>query len=170
MRQSIQAPNRGSLQEAIQQSQPFRSRQQETYLSIVRTAVELSHSTERFLKKFGITQAQYNVLRILHGAGSNGLGRNEISQRMVAVTPDMTRLLDRLAIAGLVSRTRHQADKRHTLTTITDAGIDLLARVEQPLLQHHKMQLRGIPASGIDTLLASMSAIRSRLQTIHESK
>ncbi len=169
MRRRTEVNSRGSLQEAIQQHQPFRNRQQEAYLSILRTGIELSHSTERFLKKFDITQAQYNVLRILQGAGSDGLGRNEISQRMVAVTPDMTRLLDRLEVAGLVSRSKHTVDKRQTLTKITTAGKALLRRVEGPLMQHHKVQLRGMPPAATDALLASMDAIRLQLRKTSES-
>lgn len=170
MRRRTKVKSPGSLQEAIQQHQPFHNRQQEAYLSILRTGIELSHSTDRFLKKFGITQAQYNVLRILQGAGSDGLGRNEISQRMVAITPDMTRLLDRLEVAGLVSRTKHSVDKRQTSTTITGAGKALLRRVAGPLLQHHKTQLRAISSAEADALLAAMNAIRMQLLEISESR
>jgi DNA-binding MarR family transcriptional regulator len=122
------------------------------------------------LKRFDITQAQYNVLRILQGAGSDGLGRNEISQRMVAITPDMTRLLDRLEVAGLVSRTKHSVDKRQTSTTITGAGKALLRRVEGPLVQHHKAQLRTMSPADTDALLTSMNAIRMQLRKVSESK
>jgi DNA-binding MarR family transcriptional regulator len=160
----------GSLQGAIKQNQPFRSRQQEVYLSILRTSIELSHSTEQLLKKYEVTQAQYNVLRILQGAGPDGLGRNEISQRMVAITPDMTRLLDRLEVAGLVVRKRDRADKRQTSTTITDAGRSLLQQVEERLLRHHKAQLQGLSASEMEALLTSLEAIRSQLGKIPESK
>ena len=169
MRRQTKTNEPGSLRQSLRQNQPFRSRQQETYLSILRTALELSHSTEKFLKSYDITQAQYNVLRILLGAGPEGLGRNEISQRMIAVTPDMTRLLDRLEAGGLVSRARDRQDKRQTSTLITEAGAALLTRVEGPLLQHHKAQLQAVSAAETEVVLASLEAIRKRIQAIPES-
>ena len=80
----------------LKQNKPFFSVQQEAFLSILRTASELSNSADKSLREFNITQQQYNVLRILRGAGAEGLCRNEISARMVASTPDMSRLLDRM--------------------------------------------------------------------------
>lgn len=159
----------GSLQGALKQKQPFRSRQQEVYLSILRTSIELSHSTEQLLKNYEVTQAQYNVLRILQGAGPDGLGRNEISQRMVAITPDMTRLLDRLEASDLISRKRDRVDKRQTSTTITVAGRSLLQQVEEQLLQHHKAQLHGLSSSEMEVLLTSLETIRSELGKLPES-
>jgi DNA-binding MarR family transcriptional regulator len=170
MRRPKKTDSLSSLQEAIKQSRPFYSRQQEAYLSILRTATELSHSTDQFLRKFGITQAQYNVLRILQGAGSEGLGRNEISERMVAVTPDMTRILDRLQIAGFIIRRRDRVDKRQSSTTITDSGKTLLRKIEGSLMRLHMTQLECLSASEINMILNSMMAIRKRVSMISESK
>lgn len=152
-----------SLQQTIQQERPFHSSQHEAYLSILRTAVELSHSTDQFLKQYGVTQAQYNVLRILQGADATGLGRNEIAQRMVTVTPDMTRLLDRLEDAGLVTRRRDRVDKRHTSTTITDAGRKMLKKAEQPLMELHLAQFAGIADAELVPLLRALEQIREHV-------
>ena len=94
---------KSSLATALKQNRPFVSLEQEVYLSILRTASELSYTVDKFFGQFDITQSQYNVLRILRGAGSAGLCRNEISERMVTATPDMTRLLDRMEKAGWVT-------------------------------------------------------------------
>lgn len=159
----------GGLQQTIQQERPFHSLQHEAYLSILRTAVELSHTTDKFLKRFGVSQAQFNVLRIVQGAGTEGLGRNEIAERMVTVTPDMTRLLDRLEAAGLVIRKRDREDKRHTSTTITAAGRKLLQEVEEPLMQLHRKQFSQLGTKQIRPILAALEAVRVSLAKISES-
>ena len=156
----------GGLQQTIQQEQPFHSLQHEAYLSILRTAVELSHTTDQLLKTFGVSQAQFNVLRILQGAGTAGLGRNEIAERMVTVAPDMTRLLDRLEAAGYVGRKRDREDKRHTSTTITAAGRKLLQEIEGPLMELHREQFSGLGLRSIPTLLAALEAVRVGLGKI----
>jgi DNA-binding MarR family transcriptional regulator len=151
---------RSSLAAAIKQGKPFKSPQQELYISIVKTASELSLSTGRFLRAYGITQVTYNVLRILQGSGPEGLGRNEISERMITPAPDMTRLLDRMERDGLVVRTRGQEDKRQVATTITQTGSALLARVEGPLLKLHVEQLAKLPATEIRAAIQWLEAVR----------
>lgn len=149
-----------SLAVAIKQGKPFKSPQQELYISIVKTASELSLSTGRFLRSYGITQVTYNVLRILQGSGPEGLGRNEISERMITLAPDMTRLLDRMERDGLVVRTRGQEDKRQVATKITQAGIVLLERVEGPLLKLHVEQLAKLPVREIHAAIEWLGAVR----------
>ena len=160
----------GALQTAIQQERPFHSLQHEAYLSILRTAVELSHATDLLLKSFGVSQVQFNVLRIVQGAGPEGLGRNEIAERMVTVTPDMTRLLDRLEAAGFVVRKRDREDKRQTSTTITAKGRKLLQGVEEPLMQLHRKQFYELDAKQIRPLLLALEGVRLGLGKISESK
>lgn len=140
---------RSSVGFTIKQRKPFVSDRQELYVSIVRTASELSRSTELFLRTYGITQIQYNVLRILHGSGPEGLGRNEISERMITAAPDMTRLLDRMEREGLVVRTKDREDKRQVTTTITASGKKLLSRVERLLMKLHAEQLGKLSASEV---------------------
>ena len=84
------------LQEEIRQTRPFATVEQEASLSIARTAALLEHAVGEALKPYGLTPTQYNALRILRGAGDDGLCRNEVGERMVAIVPDATRLLDRL--------------------------------------------------------------------------
>jgi DNA-binding MarR family transcriptional regulator len=99
---------KSSLATALKQTRPFVSLEQEVYLSILRTASELSYAVEQFFRQFDISQSQYNVLRILRGAGANGLCRNEISERMVTAMPDMTGSLDRMEKAGWVTRKKRR--------------------------------------------------------------
>src|SRR5260370_20326809 len=90
---------------SLKQKVPFRSREQEAYLSLLRTADALQAQVETRLKEFGLTGTQYNALRILRGAGPDGLPRREIGDRMITRDPDITRLLNRLEERGLGERT-----------------------------------------------------------------
>src|ERR1700689_3564024 len=100
------------LQSELKQKIPFISREQEAYLSLLRTADALQSQVEGRLKEFGLTGTQYNALRILRGAGTDGLPCREIGERMITHDPDVTRLLNRLEDRGLVERTRARDDPR----------------------------------------------------------
>ncbi len=130
-----------SLQQDLKQKKPFRSLQQEAYLSVVRTATALTDGMEDLLKPQGISATQYNVLRILRGSGPDGLCRNALRDRMLTRMPDMTRLLDRMEDAGLVMRAREGEDRRMVLTRITEKGRRLLDELDAPVLALHKRQL-----------------------------
>lgn len=123
------------LRSEIKQSSPFRSLYQEAGLAIQRTAALVGHAHEAAFKPFGVSGAQYNVLRILRGAGEGGLCRNEIGERLVTRVPDVTRLLDRLEERGLIERAREGNDRRFVNTRITAAGRELLIRIEEPLVE-----------------------------------
>lgn len=125
----------------IQQSKPFETPEVEAYLNLIRTTDLLEGNQARFLKQHGISAPQYNVLRILRGAGSGGLPSLAVADRMVARVPDVTRLLDRIAAKGWVKRERSKEDGRVVLAHITQAGLDLLAELDEPLLAFHCEQL-----------------------------
>ena len=147
---------------ALKQNRPFVSLQQEAFLSILRTASELSHASDKFLREFGISQPQYNVLRILRGAGAEGLCRNEISARMVTATPDMSRLLDRMERSGWITRERDENDRRQVSTFITDSGGKLLTLMESPITQQTDRLLEGVKSSDLKMLLDVLAQIRNR--------
>lgn len=152
-----------SLAAALQQTKPFASPQEEAYLSIIRTASDLSRVIDQCLKPFGITQPQYNVLRILRGAGPNGLGRNEIRSRLVNAMPDVTRLLDRMEKIGWVERERAEADRRQLAIRITPAGLQLLKRIDKPLNETHARQFQTTPAASLKRLVNLLNQIRAGL-------
>ncbi len=129
------------LRTDLKQNAPFGSLEQEVFLNLMRTSAELEHDLAERLKPFGLTLTQYNALRILRGAGPDGLCRNEIRDRMIRPLPDATRLLDRLAEMGLVERGRESDDRRFVTTRITKRGLDLLARMDQPVAAMHATQL-----------------------------
>ena len=149
-----------SLQQDIRQSKPFNSLQTEAYLSVVRTSSILFDGVEAMLKPFGISATQYNVLRILRGAGEGGLCRNELRDRMLTRMPDMTRLLDRMEEAGFVTRSREQDDRRMVLTRITPRGSELLNELDQPMTELHAAQLSRLTDEQLQSLVDLLTEVR----------
>ena len=111
-----------------------------THLEMLRTMEALSHRFAQVMKTEDLTSTQYNVLRILRGA-SEGLPCGEISNRMVTRDSDITRLLDRLEKRALITRCRERKDRRTVLTRITQAGLELLARLDEPVRAAHRERL-----------------------------
>jgi DNA-binding MarR family transcriptional regulator len=129
-----------TLQHELRKKKPFDSPEQEACLNLVRTQDHIGHHFAQLFGDHGISGPQYNVLRILRGAGE-GLPCQEIGSRMITRMPDITRLVDRLEGVGLVTRCRTPQDRRLVLVTITPAGLDLLARLDSPVLDLHKRLL-----------------------------
>src|SRR5689334_9937832 len=148
------------LQNEIKQTKPFASLEQEAMLNIERTAALLGHQLEQALKPFGITPTQYNVLRILRGAGDRGLCRHEVRERLVAQVPDVTRLLARLEEMKLIARERDAADRRLVNTHITTHGLELLEELDQPVIDFHKAQLGHLGKEKLRTLIDLLSTAR----------
>lgn len=130
------------LQAEIKQAQPFSSLAQEAFLNLLRTAAILEQSFAEGIRAYDVTPTQYNALRILRGAGPQGLSRNEVRDRMIRPVPDATRLLNRLEGRGLIERTRDSADKRYVTARITASGRELLERMEAIVADLHEQQLR----------------------------
>jgi len=118
-----------TLQEEIRQSKPFESLQQEVLLNIARTAAVLNHRLEQHFRQFGLTATQYNVLRIVAGAGPNGISQCDIAVRLVAETPDVPRLLKRTETAGLIRRCPSTEDRRVVRVQLAPGGSRLLQQV-----------------------------------------
>jgi DNA-binding MarR family transcriptional regulator len=149
-----------ALQHEIRQTKPFASLEQEASLSIERTAAALRHALAEALREFELTPAQLNVLRILRGAGETGLCRHEVGDRLIAQVPDVTRLLDRMEEAGLVTRTRSAEDRRMVRSRITPAGLALLARTDAPLDALHARQLGHMSEAQLRTLVELLALAR----------
>lgn len=118
------------VQQEIKQTRPFRSRAQEAVIALLRTTDQVRRRMSAVLEAEGITVQQYNVLRILRGAGPEGLPTLEIAERMIEQAPGVTRLLDRLEGKGLVSRERCPADRRQVTCRIAKPGLALLAGLD----------------------------------------
>jgi DNA-binding MarR family transcriptional regulator len=153
---------RSLLQAELKQNKPFKSLKEEAHLSIQRTAALLEHAFETAMKPHKITGTQYNVLRILRGAEPDGLCRNEIGARLVRQVPDVTRLLDRLEDAKLISRLRGGKDRRYVTTKITKAGLRLLDQMDAQIDDTHEEQLGHMNETQLRKLVALLSDIRTR--------
>ena len=173
---------RGGLQAEIKQTRPFRSSGQEAVVALLRTADVLRRRFAALLAPTEITVQQYNVLRILRGAGAAGLPTLEIAERMVERAPGITRLIDKLEAAGLVARERSAEDRRavvcratakglvarkrcpedrrQVLCRITPAGLALLARLDRPMARADGDCLGMLSAAERRTLTAILAAIR----------
>lgn len=148
------------LQAELKQKIPFTSREQEAYLSLLRTADVLQAQVEARLKEFGLTGTQYNVLRILRGAGPEGLPCREIGERMITHDPDVTRLLNRLEDRGFAERTRAKQDRRVIYGKITAAGLKLLREMDGPVAKHGRDMLRHVGQDKLKQLVDLLELIR----------
>jgi len=140
---------------------PVGGREEEVYLSLLRTVERLSRGVAGTLARFDLTPTQYNALRILRGAGGGGASCSEVSERMVTKDSDITRLLDRLEARGLISREREAKDRRRIATRITDEGLRLLAELDGPIAETHRSQLGHLGEKQLDALDKLLAAARN---------
>ena len=152
---------RTTLQDELKQTRPFKSVEEEALLSIARTAAVIEHATSEELKPFDLTLTQYNVLRILRGAGENGLCRNEVGERLVRRVPDVTRLLDRMEGSGLITRKRGGSDRRFVTALITDKGLKVLEQIDRELPAIHRQLVGHVAQKHLRELIDLLEDVRS---------
>ena len=131
------------------------------FVALIRTADRVMGEYAALFRSHGISDPQYNVLRILRGAGAGGLPCQEIRKRMIARVPDITRLLDRLEVSELVLRERDERDRRIVLTRISSRGRSLLRRLDRPVEDVSARQFSGLNDAQLrqlTTLLATIEA------------
>jgi DNA-binding MarR family transcriptional regulator len=145
----------------LKQTKPFPRPGQEALVSILRTAAVLEHEINDVLKPFELTSTQYNVLRILRGAGSTGLCGREIGERLVTQVPDVPRLLDRMTDAGLIARERDPADRRHVTARITPKGLRLLDDAQPALESIERRRIGSLRPDEVQALLRHLEVVRS---------
>lgn len=152
----------GKLQTDIKQSKPFEHLEEEALLNLMRTTEALIRHGEVLLDQHGVSHAQYNVLRILRGAGPEGLTCGEIASRMVNKDPDITRLLDRLEKAGLAQRSRESKDRRVVISRITRTGSELLAALDRPISDLNRKLLGHLSQKDLRLLIELLERARER--------
>lgn len=149
-----------SLQAELKQKKPFPRVTAEALLSVLRTAAILEHQLTEALKPYGITHTQYNVLRILRGAGTDGLCGREIGARMVSRVPDVSRLLDRMEETGLITRERDPDDRRHVTARISRKGLAVLDQATPGLEAVERTRAGRIPAAQLQQLIEVLGRVR----------
>ena len=152
-----------SIRSEIKQARPFPSPQQETVVALIRTADLFRRLVGDVVEPHGITVQQYNVLRILRGAGEKGLPTLEIAERMIEQTPGITRLIDRLEAKKLVGRERSSTDRRCVYCRITRAGLDLLDRLDAPVQDAAGGSLDSLTKRELAQLVELLDRARERM-------
>lgn len=155
-----------SVQEAIRQTQPFRSSRHEAMIGLLLTAQELSRPMQELLaERDGLTLQQYNVLRILRGSKGIGLPTLEIGERMIERTPGVTRLIDRLEKKGLVRRERSSKDRRQVFCHLTEEGDELLTELDGPVDTLDETLMRGLQDREVRSLIELLDRLRHHART-----
>lgn len=151
------------LQRELQQKKPFRSLAHEAAVGLARTAALSRRNFEAMLDPHGITATQYNVLRILRGAGTAGIPTLDVADRLVEQAPGITRLLDRLEAKGLVRRERCAEDRRRVLCWATPKGLRLLDALDAPVDATENEQMSPLSDAEKRELIRLLDAIRAGL-------
>ncbi|MCS7467913.1 MarR family transcriptional regulator [Stieleria sp. ICT_E10.1] len=128
-----------TLADEIGKRDPFSSLQQETYLNLLRTSTQLQREFVLLFESAGLSDSQYNVLRILQGAGTP-MQIYQIGQHLITPQADISRLIDRIAKANLVKRERCGEDRRVVWIRLAPKGRAALKKLAKPLEDLHRSQ------------------------------
>jgi DNA-binding MarR family transcriptional regulator len=150
-----------SITRELKQRKPFPSKTEEGAVTLLRTADVIRRFIGTVVEPHGITIQQYNVLRILRGAGERGLPTLEIAERMIESTPGITRLIDRLEMKQLVSRERCITDRRQVFCRITPPGLSLLSALDVPMVEAADTALGVLKKTELASLIDLLDRIRA---------
>jgi len=163
-------PAPGSLQRELRQTRPFRTLGQEAYVALLRTADQAKYQFAGLFQTQQLTLQQYNVLRILRGAGEKGLPTLEIGERMIERTPGVTRIVDRLERKGWVNRDRGVEDRRRVWCTITPSGLELLAALDDPVDDLDEAIFEVLDDHEVQTLVDILATLRARMSAMEKER
>ena len=130
-------------------------------LGLLKTADVVRRVISDVLEPYGVTPQQYNVLRILRGAGEDGIPTLSIRDRMIEQAPGVTRLIDRLVERGWAERRRCDEDRRQVFCQISPSGLDLLARLDGPIESSHDQAMLGLDAGDLEELIRLLDRVRA---------
>lgn len=139
---------------------PIPNVQEQATLATIRAGDLLMRTVADLLKPYALSPTQYNVLRILRGAGREGASAKEIGTKLIARDPDVTRLMDRLEKRGLLTRDRAQEDRRVVTHCLTGEGLALVNELDGPVRELHRRNLRGLDSAKLQTLMSILAEIR----------
>ena len=140
---------------------PTRHLEEEAALAVVRKADYFLQQVTELLKPYGLSSTQYNVLRILRGAGRAGASCKVIGSKLIARDPDVTRLMDRLEARGLLERGRDPEDRRIVTHVLTADGLKLVNELDRPIQELHRATMRGLTPAKLETLIAILEEIQT---------
>jgi DNA-binding MarR family transcriptional regulator len=151
----------GKILEELQQTKPFQYIEEEAFLNVQRTADVLMQALLAVLKPSGLSATQYNVLRILRGAGNNGMTCKDVGSRMITPDPDITRLLDRLEKRNLLTRNRAREDRRFVTIQITDEGLEMLRQLDAPIRELQLQMFQCLGPHRVTELVDLLESVRT---------
>lgn len=151
----------GGLQTELVQRRPFHSVRAEVSVSILRTAALIERHFAQVVARTGITIQQYNVMRILRGAGDEGMPTLVIRDRMIHEAPGITRLLDKLEKAGLARRERTSSDRRQVFCFITERGLAVLDELEEEMREADDVAVGTLTEAEQRELIKLLERVRS---------
>jgi DNA-binding MarR family transcriptional regulator len=154
-----------SLADELHQRRAFTSVQEEALLSVFVTQDLLHRGLHKTLQRFQLSLAQYNVLRILRGAGDQGLPLMTIARRMIVRYPNVTRLTDRLETNGWIRRERCTNDRRVVRGFVTENGLELLAKINGEIDELVVHLMRGAPPERLRELIDLLEQVRAPLRS-----
>lgn len=149
-----------ALRDELKKKGPFALVEQEAALAIMRTSDLLENRFARLLREHGLTSSQYNVLRILRGEG-RPLPCLEVAERMIQVAPAITRVVDQLLELDLIIKTQSEEDRRVFTIELKPAATQLLAKLDQPVLDLHASLMNGVKKADLKALIQTLEAIRT---------
>lgn len=149
-----------SILAELKQTRPFATKAQGATVALLRTADVVRRRLARVVERERITLQQYNVLRILRGAAGQPMSALDVAQRLIEEAPGVSRLLDRLVAKGLIQRERSAEDRRRLECSITRKGLELLARLDEPIVRADSDAMSGLSAREIATLDDLLARIR----------
>ena len=141
-----------TIEEEIMQKK-FTSIHQKAVINLIFTSNWLQNKQQEFFKGFGITGHQFNILRILKGQFPKTISGTEIKSRMLDRNSDVSRLVDRLAAKGLVTKNTRPNDKRASDLLITEKGLTLLNEIGKSQKQDSVLSLSQDDARLLSDLL-----------------
>jgi DNA-binding MarR family transcriptional regulator len=148
------------IQQEISQARPFPSPHQECVVGLLRTSDVVRRRLSAVIEPEGLTLQQYNVLRILRGAGASGLPTLEIADRMLERAPGITRLLGRLERKSLISRRRSAPDQRQVVCRVTRRGLAALSRLQGPVDDADATSLGALDDDQVEQLILLLDGVR----------
>ena len=152
-----------SLQDDLRKRGGFESPEQEAMLSVLRLSDRFENRLGRLFREYGLTNSQYNVLRILRGEGKP-LPSLEVADRMIQVVPAITGLIDRLEKQGFVCRERSAEDRRVVFVEITKQGLVVLEKIDAPLGELHRKLLGKMPRRELAELIRLLCRARESFE------
>lgn len=146
----------------IGKKKPFDLAEEELFLNLMRANEHASIPVDRLIKSFGLTDAQYNALRILRGHGGGPIASGIIAEQMVSREPDISRLLTRIEALGYIERERDSDDRRVVLVSLTPEGRRRVDALDKPLRAMHREQFAHLTPSEIESLNTLLSRLRRK--------